>query len=110
MSKVSKILNRVLRGDADANIRFDELRALLANLGFVERIRGDHHIFVRDGVTEILNLQARGSEAKAYQVKQVRGIIVAYRLSGQPEAESHPEGDPRGEDVGKAIREGENGE
>lgn len=49
MSKITKTLNRVLRGNADANIRFDDLCALLSHLGFTERIRGDHHIFTRDG-------------------------------------------------------------
>jgi hypothetical protein len=88
MSKVSKTLDRVLRGNADANIRFDDLRALLNHLGFAERIRGDHHIFTRDVVVEILNLQPRDGKAKAYQVKQVRGVISAYRLADEPDDES----------------------
>jgi hypothetical protein len=83
MSKATKTLERVLRGDADANINFTALRALLRHLGFVERIRGSHHIFTREGVAEILNLQPRGSKAKAYQVKQVRNVIVANRLAGE---------------------------
>ena len=56
-------------------------------MDFDERIRGDHHIFSRDGVEEILNLQPRGSLAKAYQVKQVRNVIVKYRLAGEQDAE-----------------------
>ena len=48
MSKVTKTLERVLRGTADANIRFGDLCALLQHLGFVERVRGDHHIFTRE--------------------------------------------------------------
>jgi hypothetical protein len=36
---------RILQGKSDANINFDELRHLLAWLGFEERIRGSHHIF-----------------------------------------------------------------
>lgn len=66
---------------SDTNIRFDELCRLMKRLGFAERIRGDHHIFSRTGVEEILNLQPRGSLAKAYQVKQVRTVIVQYRLT-----------------------------
>jgi hypothetical protein len=88
MSKVTKTLDRILRGHADANIRFNDLRALLHYLGFAERIRGDHYIFARDGIREILNLQPRGSQAKAYQVKQVRSVIVAYGLAGEPADES----------------------
>jgi hypothetical protein len=74
------VLSRVLRGSADANIRFGEVRGMLLRLGFAERIRGSHHIFTRDGVDEILNLQPRGSLAKPYQVKQVRKVLIRYRL------------------------------
>ena len=76
-------LERILRGASDANIRFDDLRRLLRRMGFVERIKGSHHIFTRDGVEEILNLQPRGSMAKPYQVKQVRKILVQYKLAGE---------------------------
>lgn len=56
---------------------------MLVALGFNERVRGSHHIFARDGVTEILNLQPRdGGKAKPYQVRQVRDMIVRYRLAG----------------------------
>ena len=81
MSKVAKTLDRVLRGNADANIRFDDLRVLLSRMGFAERVRGDHHIFTRDGVEEILNLQPRGDKAKAYQIKQVRDVLTSYGLA-----------------------------
>lgn len=81
LGKLDKILERVLQGTADANIRFDDLVALLRKLGFEERIRGDHHIFSRSDVEEILNLQPRGGQAKPYQVKQVRMVILKYRLS-----------------------------
>ena len=82
MARGDKLLSRVLRGTADANIRFSELRQLLVRLGFTERIRGDHHIFTRRGVEEILNLQPKGSAAKPYQVRQVRAVIVKYKLAG----------------------------
>jgi hypothetical protein len=61
------VLRRVLSGAADANIRFDHLRSLLTALGFDERVKGSHHIFVKPDVAEILNLQPRGSMAKPYQ-------------------------------------------
>jgi hypothetical protein len=73
---------RILSGAADRNIRFADLRAVLVALGFEERIRGSHHIFTRDGVAEILNLQPRdGGLAKPYQVRQVRDVIVSHRLA-----------------------------
>ncbi len=83
MGKYEKLLIQILRGASDANISFDGLCRLLRHLDFDERIRGSHHIFTREGIEEILNLQPLGSKAKAYQVKQVRGVILKYRLGGQ---------------------------
>jgi len=77
-----KVLFRILRGHADGNIRFDDLCQVLTRLGFVERVRGSHHIFTRDGIEEILNLQPRGFLAKPYQVRQVRDVIIRYQLAG----------------------------
>jgi hypothetical protein len=79
------VLQRVLQGSSDANIRFNELRDLLLRLGFAERVKGSHHIFTRNGVAEILNLQPRNSMAKPYQVKQVRRVLVQYKLAGEAE-------------------------
>jgi hypothetical protein len=74
-------LERILNGLSDKNLRFSELRNLILSLGFDERIKGDHHIFTRTGIAEILNLQPlRGGLAKAYQVKQVRSVILKYKL------------------------------
>jgi len=83
MRSRNKILDRILRGTSDANIPFDGMCHLLRRLGFEERIRGSHHIFTRDGVEEILNLQSKGGKAKPYQVKQVRNVILRYRLGGE---------------------------
>ena len=80
MSRADKTLEQVLRGTSDAGIHFSDLCTLLRRLGFEERIRGDHHIFTRDGIAEIINLQPRRNAAKPYQVKQVRQLILAYRL------------------------------
>jgi HicA toxin of bacterial toxin-antitoxin, len=71
LTRPEKVLDQVLRGTADANIRFSDLRALLLRLGFSERIRGSHHVLWKEGVEEILNIQPKGSKAKPYQVKQV---------------------------------------
>jgi len=80
---VAKLLEQILRGTSDANIRFADLRVLLRSLGFSERIRGSHHIFSCKGIEEILNLQPKASKAKPYQVKQVRHVILKYRLGGE---------------------------
>ncbi|MDK9698673.1 MAG: type II toxin-antitoxin system HicA family toxin [bacterium] len=64
-------------------MRFDDLRAVLLQLEFSERIRGSHHIFVRDDFEEIINIQpTENGKAKPYQVKQTRNLIVKYRLKG----------------------------
>ena len=75
-----RLLRRIIAGEANVNIRFDDLRNLLLRLGFDERVRGSHHIFSRDDLGEILNLQRSGSQAKPYQVRQVRRIILEYQL------------------------------
>lgn len=82
MGRDEKLLMRILNGMSDANIGFDELRTLLKSLGFEERTRGSHHAFRREGVIELLNLQRDGNKAKPYQVKQVRTLILRYRLAG----------------------------
>jgi hypothetical protein len=83
MRSSNSLLLRILRGTSDANIPFEGLCQLLWRLGFDERIRGSHHIFTREGVAEILNLQPQGRQAKPYQVMQVRHVILKYRLGGQ---------------------------
>ena len=82
MPQSNKLLEQILRGTSDVNIPFKGICQLLRRLGFVERIRGDHHIFTKDRVAEILNLQPKGDKAKAYQVKQVRNVVLKYRLGG----------------------------
>ncbi len=82
VSKYDRLLTRILSGSTDANIDFSDMCTLLIRLGFSERVRGSHHIFSKDGVDEILNLQPRESKAKPYQVKQVRSVIVKYKLAG----------------------------
>jgi len=81
MGKYNKLLIKILRGTSDANITFAGLCNLLKAFGFDERIRGDHHIFTKDGIEEILNLQPIGAKAKPYQVKQVRKVILKYKLN-----------------------------
>jgi hypothetical protein len=49
-------------------------------LGLEQRVRGDHHILWKEGIAEIVNLQPKGSKAKPYQVKQVRGILTRHQL------------------------------
>jgi hypothetical protein len=77
-AKGEKLIEKILSGKSDTNIRFEDLRNLLLNLGFEERIKGSHHIFRKEGIEEKPNLQNDGSKAKAYQVRQIRGILRMY--------------------------------
>jgi hypothetical protein len=78
LSKSAKLLQKILRGESDANISFRELCQLLLKLGFEEHIRGSHHIFTKLNIEELINLQEDSSKAKVYQVRQVRSVIVKY--------------------------------
>jgi predicted RNA binding protein YcfA (HicA-like mRNA interferase family) len=77
---VEKILEKLIRGESDVNIRFEELCQLLQAKGFRMRVKGSHHIFTRRGVVERINIQREGSKAKPYQVRQIRKILAVYKL------------------------------
>ena len=73
-------MTQILTGRSDANILFKDLKNLLLHVGFEERIKGSHHIFRRAGVDEKINIQKEGNKAKPYQVRQVRNILLKYRI------------------------------
>ncbi len=80
MGKYDKLLRKILYGRADANIAFRDLCRLLHRLGFEERVWGSRHVFRKAGIEEKINLQKDGNKAKPYQVRQVRAVIVKYKL------------------------------
>jgi hypothetical protein len=81
MTSRGKFINKFLSGNSDQNIAFDELVNLLESLSFEKRITGSHHIFYKEGIEEIINIQpTKNNKAKAYQVKQVRNLIVKHKL------------------------------
>lgn len=82
MGNFNKLIGRILSGTADANIAFNDLCNLLKSLGFEMRIKGSHHIFRKQGVEEKINLQKEGAKAKPYQVRQIRNVLVKYKLTG----------------------------
>jgi hypothetical protein len=87
MTNYGRLLITLLSGRSDANLDFDDMRRLLYRLGFVERVRGSHHIFVKAGIRDMINLQRDGRLAKPYQVRQVRAIITANGLTVEEEEE-----------------------
>ena len=82
MSQYEKLLLPILSGTRDKSMLFADLQTVLDRLGFQCRIKGDHFIYTKDGVEEIINIQPMGNKAKPYQVKQMRNIILKYQLGG----------------------------
>jgi predicted RNA binding protein YcfA (HicA-like mRNA interferase family) len=85
MGQYGKLVQRILSGRQDKSILFSEAVSLMQKLGFAMRIKGDHHIFSQEGICEIVNLQPDGSKAKAYQIKQIRDLMVKYQLGAENE-------------------------
>lgn len=74
-------IRKLLSKKHDKNFSFSELVKILHYLGFKERIKGDHHIFTKKGIKEIINIQPRkDGTSKPYQIKQIRKIIIDYKL------------------------------
>lgn len=82
MGQSEKLLFKILSGTNDNSLKFSDLQRMLEILGFNCRIRGDHFIYTRDDIEEIINIQPKGNKAKPYQVKQVRNLILKYTLGG----------------------------
>jgi len=80
VSNINKIIEKVLSGKSDNNIDFNDFRKFILYFDFKERIKGSHHIFTKTGIKEIINIQPLGNLSKAYQVKQVRNLILKYNL------------------------------
>ena len=81
MSRAKKIVANILEGRSDANLSFADLCYVLERAGFTRRQgKGSHVIYHRAGVDEIVNVQPKAGKAKAYQVKQVRELILKYQL------------------------------
>jgi predicted RNA binding protein YcfA (HicA-like mRNA interferase family) len=85
MGKHEKLIQKILSGRQDGNVNFQDIVNLLLSFGFSERINGSHHIFFRQDVDEIINIQPKGVQAKPYQVRQIRDLMVKYRLEEQDE-------------------------
>lgn len=80
MATLEKLFYSIMSGTQDRNIKFSDMQKILEVLGFQYRIKGDHFIYWRDGIDEIINIQPDGNKAKPYQVKQIRNIILKYGL------------------------------
>lgn len=82
MTQRDKLIGKILSGTSDHNIEFHELTGILNSLAFSCRIKGSHHIFYKDDIEEIINIQSlSNNKAKPYQVKQIRLLILKYHLN-----------------------------
>jgi len=80
-----KLLQRILQG-SHQNISFFDLAGLLAGLGFRPlRIRGSHHLFYHPSFSELVNLQPRRGQTKAYEIRDVVRLIRQYNLKLEDE-------------------------
>lgn len=83
LDKHERLIQQIVGGRADANIAFNDLCNLLIRCGFEMRVKGSHNIFRKAGIEEKINLQKDDNKAKPYQVKQVRHLILKYKIGGQ---------------------------
>ena len=79
MASDKKTFDAVLNGRG--TITFRDLEHLLTALGFkLARISGSHRIYAHPSVSRSLNIQPIGKDAKRYQIRQFRDIIVEFGL------------------------------
>ena len=80
MATIEKLIAAIMSGTQDRNIKFSDLQKILNVFEFQCRIKGDHFIYWKDGIEEIINIQPDGNKAEPYQVKQIRNLILKYHL------------------------------
>ncbi len=85
MGKYEKLMFVILTGKSDNNISFVQVCKLLVRLRFLYRVKGSHHIFYMDKIDEIINIQPIKGKAKPYQVRQIRALIIKYKLNNTDE-------------------------
>jgi len=63
------------------NVRFSEMSKCVEDFGFrLDRISGNHHIFVHPDIPELLNLQNVNGQAKPYQIGQFLQLVEIHNL------------------------------
>jgi hypothetical protein len=80
MSRVNKIYERLMGGDRDANISYDDLCFLLDRLGFASRQQGTSHKVFKKGEGFVSLQEGSAGKAKPYQVRQAREALKKMNL------------------------------
>jgi len=63
------------------NVAFKDMVRLVEGFGFtLRRTSGSHHIFARDGVPELINLQDVRGQAKPYQIRLFLRLVEIHNL------------------------------
>jgi predicted RNA binding protein YcfA (HicA-like mRNA interferase family) len=74
-----KILQKILA--SSKNIRFSDMVNLVQGFGFtLSRTDGSHHIFTRQDIPELVNLQNIKGQAKPYQIRQFLKLVEKHNL------------------------------
>jgi hypothetical protein len=75
-----RLLARLAHGHLQ-NVAFRDMMNLAEGLGFrLDRVSGSHHVLTHDKLSEFLNLQDWGGEAKPYQIRQFLRLVEKYNL------------------------------
>jgi len=78
--KNQKLLLRILKNQK--NVKYDDFAKLLKGFGFeLDRAKGSHYIYKRDGISELINIQNVDGEVKPYQIKQLLSLVEKYNLN-----------------------------
>lgn len=81
MTRFEKLYKKIII-EGNTSVSFSDICYFIEKLGFSGRCKGDHFIYTLDGVSDIINIQPDGNEAKRYQVKQIKKIVEKYKLGG----------------------------
>ena len=81
MTRYEKLYRKIII-EGNTSVSFSDIRYFIEKLGFSGRCKGDHFIYTLDGVSDIINIQPDGKNAKKYQVKQIKQIVEKYKLGG----------------------------
>jgi len=83
--KRRKLLARLVSG-AVRNVGFDDFTGLVGAFGFVlVRESGSHHIYMRPGIPQLVNLQDVNGQVKPYQIRQFLRLVEKYNLTMEEE-------------------------
>ena len=77
MTMRDKLTEKILDGNSDGNITFEEITQFLLSRGYsLKRVRGSHYHFRKEGAQPFNLQEGENGKAKRYQVKQVRDYFT----------------------------------